>query len=111
MTNRGERASARVEAHERRTHRALLAAWWSNLLVWVALLVLLLGSLGLAYMPLGVWNLPVGVGIALLKAGLVAFFFMELRRAQALTLLTAATAFLFVAVMFAFTLNDLFNRF
>jgi caa(3)-type oxidase subunit IV len=103
-------AKTRVEAHERRTARALLAAWWSNLTVWVALLVLLFASLGLAYLPLGVWNFPVGVAIALIKAGLVAFVFMQLDRASALVRLTAAAAFLFVAVMFAFTLSDLFTR-
>lgn len=107
---KGERTSARVEAKERRTSRALLAAWWSNLAVWAALLALLFSSLGLAYVPLGAWNLPVGVGIAFVKAALVAMFFMELRRATALTLLTAATAFLFISVMFAFTLSDLFTR-
>ena len=51
--------------------RALLAAWWSNLAVWAALLVLLVGLARLAYMPLGAWNFPVGVGIALIKAALV----------------------------------------
>ena len=101
---------ARVAAQDRRLHRALLAAWWSNLAVWAALLVLLFASLGLAYVPLGAWNFPVGIGIALIKAGLVAYVFMNLRRGTALTLLTGAAAFLFILVMFTLTLNDLFNR-
>ena len=104
-------AEHRAEARERRTTRALLLAWWSNLAIWAALLVLLVVSLGLAYLPLGIFNFPVGVGIALVKAGLVAWFFMRLDRATTLTRLTAAAAFVFIGAMFTFTLADLFTRF
>lgn len=103
-------AERRVDAHQRRTSRALLAAWWFNLAIWAALLVLLFSSLGLAYVPLGVWNFPVGVGIAFIKAGLVAWFFMQVNRASTLTRLAAGLAFVFIAAMFTFTLTDLFTR-
>lgn len=104
------REPPRVEAKQRRLSRALWAAWWRNLAVWVALLVLLFASLGLAYVPLGRWNSPLGIAIALVKAGLVAALFMNLARAGALIRLTAATGFLFVAILFLFTFSDLFTR-
>jgi cytochrome c oxidase subunit IV len=104
-------AQARVAAHERRIGRALLAAWWSNLVIWAALLLLLVLSLGLAYLPLGRWNTPIGLAIAALKAALVGYFFMTLRRAPALVLLAIAAGALFTAVMFVLTFNDLFTRF
>ena len=100
----------RLEAHRRRTGRALLAAFWPNVAVWVALLVLLFASLGLAYMPLGAWALPVGLAIGVVKAALVLYAFMTLRRAPALVLLVVAAALLFAAVLFALTFNDLFSR-
>lgn len=103
-------ARTRVEAHDRRIHRALLAAWWSNLAVWVALLVLLFGSLGLAYVPLGAWNFPIGIAIAGIKVSLVAYVFMSLRKAAPLTLLVGGAGLLFVSVLFCFSLNDLFSR-
>ena len=103
-------AQARGAARRRRVGRALLSAWWFNLSVWAALLVLLVASLALAYVPLGAWNLPVGLAIAAVKAALVGFFFMTLRRAPALVLLVVGAAALYVGVMFALTFNDLFTR-
>ena len=72
---------------------------------------LLLISLGLAYVPLGAWNLPVALIIAGMMAGLVGSLFMKLCRAPALILLVIGAAGLFVVVMFVFTFNDLFTRF
>ena len=104
-------AEARAEARQRRTGRALLAAWWFNFALWAALLVLLFGSLGLAYVPLGRWNFPIGLAIAAAKAALVTIFFMSLRRAPGLILLVVAAGCLLVAVLFTLTFADLFTRF
>ena len=65
-----------------RTGRTLLVTW-------LALLVLMLSSLGSAYLKLGPWNMIAGLLIATIKAALVAWLFMRLREAGALIRLVA----------------------
>ena len=62
------------------------------LLAWVALLLLMLASLGSAYVPLGMGNAFIGAGIAVLKSAIVAALFMGLWGAGALLRIVAATA-------------------
>ena len=57
---------------------------------WGALIVLMLASLGSAYLRLGPWNMVSGLVIATLKAGIVAWLFMRLRDAGPLIRLVAA---------------------
>ena len=52
---------------------------------WLCLLVLMLTSLGSAYLKLGVGNLLVGLVIATVKTALVVWIFMQLRHASAMT--------------------------
>jgi len=66
-------------ARERRT-----IAW-----AWIALLLLMLTSLGSAYAKLGPWNMVAGLVIAGIKAGIVAWLFMRLREAGVLIRLAA----------------------
>lgn len=79
-------------------------------LIWLALIGLGAASLMLAYRNLGAFNLVVALAIAALQIALIGAFFMQLRSARALTLLTAGSAFVFVTAMFLLTLNDLFTR-
>ena len=58
-------------------------------LAWVALLALMLASLGSAYLKLGPWNMVSGLVIAAIKAALVAWLFMRLREAGPLIRLVA----------------------
>ncbi len=58
-------------------------------LAWAALLVLMLASLGSAYLKLGPWNMVSGLVIATLKAAIVAWLFMRLRDAGPLIRLAA----------------------
>jgi cytochrome c oxidase subunit 4 len=46
---------------------------------WLALLALMLASLGSAYLRLGAFNLVAGLVIAAIKAAIVAWLFMRLR--------------------------------
>ena len=57
--------------------------------VWIALLALMLASLGSAYLKLGPWNMVAGLAIAAIKAALVAWLFMRLREAGPLIRLVA----------------------
>lgn len=84
--------------------------WRRNILVWLALLVLLLSTLGAAYLPLGAGNLVVGLAIAMIKAGLVVVFFMGLRQADSLIKLAAAAGIVWLTFMFALTLSDVLAR-
>ena len=67
----------------RRTARSIAAAW-------IALLVLMLASLGSAYLKLGAWNMVAGLAIACVKAAIVAWLFMRLRESGPLIRLVAA---------------------
>ena len=58
-------------------------------LAWLALLALMLASLGSAYLKLGPWNMAAGLAIAVVKSALVAWLFMRLREAGALIRLVA----------------------
>ena len=60
--------------------------------MWLALVLLLLASLGSAYLPLGRFNLVAGVGIALVNTALIGRWFMQLHRAGAWSRVAAVTA-------------------
>jgi cytochrome c oxidase subunit IV len=69
---------------KRRTRRIAIA--------WVALLALMLASLGSAYLSLGVGNLIAGLVIATIKSAIVVVLFMGLARSSAMVRIAAATA-------------------
>jgi cytochrome c oxidase subunit IV len=70
------------------------------LLAWGALLGLMLLSLGSAYLNLGIGNAVAGLGIAAIKAAIVAWWFMQLRAASG-TLRTVALIGLFMLGLLA----------
>jgi len=69
----------------RRHARHLLAAW-------AALIALMLASLGSAYLRLGPGNALANIGIAVVKAGIIAAVFMGLARGSGTIRIVAATA-------------------
>jgi cytochrome c oxidase subunit 4 len=80
------------------------------LVVDVALMALLAATYGISYMHLGVFNAILNIGIALLMAGLVAWFFMHLRAATGLVRLFAGSALLWLLIMFGLGLSDWIAR-
>ena len=84
--------------------------WRRNGLIWTALLLLLVLSLALAYVPMGLFTPTAGIVIALAKAGLVVLLFMELAKSKALIRLAAMAGVMFLAAMFALTLADVLSR-
>jgi len=56
---------------------------------WITLLLLMLTSLGSAYLRLGPWNMVTGLVVAGIKAALVAWLFMRLRESGPLIRLAA----------------------
>jgi cytochrome c oxidase subunit 4 len=79
-------------------------------IAWAALLALMLTSLASAYVPLGPWNLVVGVAIAAAKSLIVLVIFMGLGRAGALLRIVAAIGFFMLAILFALSGVDYATR-
>ena len=92
----------------RRTSPARL--WRKAGLVWLALTALLAATLTGAYMPIGVWKLPLALVIAALKASLVVIFFMELGKAGGAARIAALAGALWVALLLSLSMSDITTR-
>ena len=80
-------------------------------LVFGALLVLTLLTTGAAFINLGAhWNIILALAIAIVKASLVAAYFMHLRYSSKLTLLVAGAGFIWLAHLLVFTFSDYLTR-
>lgn len=80
------------------------------LLSWLGLLALLGLTVAGAYQPLGVFNTGLALAIALGKALIVAFVFMELRGSNRLTVAFASAGFFWLAIMLWLTFSDYLTR-
>ena len=87
-----------------------IASIRTNILVFVALLVLLLGTVGAAYLPLGALHFPVAMAIAAAKAVLIVLFFMHALHSHRLTLVICGASLLWLSIMIALTLSDYLSR-
>jgi cytochrome c oxidase subunit IV len=76
------------------------------LTVFGLLLLLTAITVALANFPLGVWEIWVSLGIATVKAGLVALYFMHLRYDTPLNGAIFVFSLVFVALFLGFTLMD-----
>jgi cytochrome c oxidase subunit IV len=79
-------------------------------MIFGALMVLTVVTIFVAYQPLGAWNFPVAIGIAITKATLVILFFMHAKYSSQLTKLFVGTAFFFLFVMLTLTMTDNLSR-
>jgi cytochrome c oxidase subunit 4 len=68
-------------------------------LAWAALIVLMLASLGSAYLPLGTGNVIAGIAIAVVKSAIVMALFMRLVDASARVRIVAVVAIGFWLVL------------
>jgi cytochrome c oxidase subunit IV len=78
--------------------------------VWLALFALLALTTAIAFLPLGSFNLAIALGIAIAKALLVLWFFMELRVGSGLTRAFAAAAFFWLLILIVLTWADYSHR-
>ncbi len=76
----------------------------------VALLVLTLVTVAVSHINLGGFNVIVALGIASLKALLVAFFFMQLWWDKKINLIIFATALTFLTLFLMLTMFDTMTR-
>jgi cytochrome c oxidase subunit 4 len=78
--------------------------------VWVALLVLLFLTWGLAQLNLGPLNPVVALTIAVAKMLLVILYFMHVRYSTRLTWIFVAAGFIWLLIMIDLTLSDYLTR-
>jgi cytochrome c oxidase subunit 4 len=72
----------------------------------LALLVLTIVTVAVRYVDLGEFNMPLAIGIALVKATIVALIFMHLRWDRPFNLLVLVGSILFVLLLIAFASMD-----
>ena len=81
------------------------------LVIFAALMVLLVLTVGAAFwFNLGRLNILLALAIATVKAALVVLFFMHVLYASRLTKIFVSAAFLWLAILFAFTFSDYLTR-
>ena len=79
--------------------------------VFTALLALTALTTGVAFIDLGgIGNVAVALTIAVIKAVLVALYFMHLRYSSRLTRVFAAAGIFWLGIMIALTLSDYLSR-
>lgn len=78
--------------------------------IFFALLVFTVLTTWVAFIDLGPLNDAVALGIAIVKALLVILYFMHVRYSSKLTWVFIATGFLFLIILFAFTMSDVLTR-
>jgi cytochrome c oxidase subunit 4 len=87
-----------------------LISWKTYLAVWAALMMLTAITVTASRLNLGPFNTPLALGIATLKAALVALFFMHLLYDEKFNLVVLGTGLLFVLIFLALTLSDPLTR-
>jgi cytochrome c oxidase subunit 4 len=78
--------------------------------VWAALLVLTYVTVEISYFHFGVMNIYIAMGIATLKASLVALFFMHLKYDEGFTQVLFVSTLVFLAIFIALTMADTVER-
>lgn len=79
-------------------------------MIFLALMVLTVVTVAVAYQDLGMFNDVVALAIAMAKALLVVLFFMHVKYSTRLTALTAAGGLIWLGILIALTLNDYLTR-
>jgi cytochrome c oxidase subunit 4 len=80
---------------------------WS---IWAVLLLLLAVTVVASYTHFGRFNTVVAISIALVKAGLIAVYFMRLRTSVRLVWVVAVGSVVWLAILFTLTLSDYETR-
>ena len=80
------------------------------LAIFGALMALTALTVYVAFRHLGVFNFPVAISIAFLKASLVVLFFMHVKYSSKLTKLLVGSTFFFLAALFGLTMTDYLSR-
>lgn len=82
----------------------------TNINVFIALMLLLVVTIAVAYLDLGNVGLLVAMFIATIKAALILLYFMHLRFSPPLTWVFSLAALFWLLILFFLTLNDYITR-
>ena len=83
---------------------------WVYVVVWAVLTVLTFTTWAVAQIDLGPFNTVIALAIAFVKAGMVVWFFMDLRDENPLTKLYAAGGIFWLILLIGLTLADYLTR-
>jgi cytochrome c oxidase subunit IV len=82
----------------------------SYLITYLLLLVGVATTVGIAYLPLGDWNLLAAMTVASIKAALIVLIFMHVRYAPRLTWIVVAAGGIWLAILIAMAQIDYATR-
>jgi cytochrome c oxidase subunit 4 len=97
-----------AQSHD--THSTALITPRTYVVVFVALIVLTVVTVGLSFLELGPWHLVAGMGIGVVKAVLVILFFMHVLHSDRLTWIVIAAGFFWLALLIGGTIADYLSR-
>jgi len=80
------------------------------LTVFASLMILLIITVYVAFLPLGFFNLPVAMGIAVVKGIIIVMYFMEVKYGSKLLWVFVSSSFLFLVIFLVLTMNDYATR-
>ncbi|MBK6426555.1 MAG: cytochrome C oxidase subunit IV family protein [Blastocatellia bacterium] len=80
------------------------------LTVFAALMILLVITVIVAFQPLGAFNMPVAMGIAVVKGIIIVMYFMEVKYGSKLLWVFVSSSFLFLVIFLVLTMNDYATR-
>ena len=98
------------ELHEIEKHGHVVPPTNRTLLVFVILAGLALLALFIGFSDLGPLKVVANLACAVVQAGVLAYFFMDLKQSDKLTWLCVGAAFFFTGLQFLFTLTDYLTR-
>jgi cytochrome c oxidase subunit 4 len=79
-------------------------------MIFFILMVLLLATVFAAFVNMGHFNVPVAYTIAIVKAGLILWYFMHLKQSTRLAHVFAFASFAWLALMLIITMGDYLSR-
>jgi caa(3)-type oxidase subunit IV len=98
-------------AHDDKSHLQDVDSPPQLFVIFIVLAALAVLTVFLAQQPMGgSWNLITQMSISVVQAFLVGYYFMHLKKADSVTLLTAAATLFFLAIMFVLVLSDVLSR-
>jgi cytochrome c oxidase subunit 4 len=80
------------------------------LAIFFVLMALLGATVAVAYINLGVWNLPVAMAISIIKGGLIVLFFMHVRYGSNLAKVFAGAGFFWLLILLSLAMSDYATR-
>ena len=90
------------------THKVVSVKTYAT--VFLALIALTATTVGVSRIELGEYNFVVAMTIAVMKASLVVWFFMDVRRGSSLTKLFVGAGLFWLAILLVFVLSDYLSR-